>query len=252
MKRLILILFLSLVMGKAVFAGEREDLFRQANDAYYKNRWDEAVALYQELLKESPGGHLYFNIGNVYFRKGEIGRALQNYEKALKFLPRDPDVRANLKFVQKKAGEGLPVPFSATVIKILFFWNSYFTLHELCIATLLVSLVFWSLLTVVLFIKRPVLKWSVWGFGLLLSLMLVSTGIKYDEAMARRWGILIKPEVALRPAYLKSVEPFVKLPDGTRVEIIGNQEFQDEEKWVQIRLPNGTRGWILEDEIGVI
>ncbi len=253
MKLVFAILVLSLLTGESVFADQREDNFRRASEAYYKNRWDEALSLYQALLKEFPtNAHLYFNLGNVYFRKGEMGRALQHYAKALNLKPREPDIRANLKFVQKKTGVELPVPFSTTLKKNLFFWNSYFTLHELVLSLLMVAAVFWSSLTLRLYIKRPLLKGGVWGFGILLALMLVSTGIKYDETLARRWGILIKPEVAVRPAYLKSVEPFVKLPDGAKVEILGDQEFKNEEKWIQIRLPNGTRGWILEEEIGVI
>jgi len=37
-------------------------------------------------------------LGNVFFKQGQIGRAIVNYERAQRLLPHDSDVRANLQY----------------------------------------------------------------------------------------------------------------------------------------------------------
>jgi tetratricopeptide (TPR) repeat protein len=45
-----------------------------------------------------------FNLANAYFREGQIGRAILNYERAQLLAPDDPDITANLNFARKQAG----------------------------------------------------------------------------------------------------------------------------------------------------
>src|SRR5205823_1595380 len=42
---------------------------------------------------------LLFNLGNAFFKNGQVGRAIAAYREAEQIDPRDPDIRANLKFV---------------------------------------------------------------------------------------------------------------------------------------------------------
>ena len=43
---------------------------------------------------------IYFNLGNAYFKAGQLGRAIAALREAEKLAPRDPDVRANLQFIR--------------------------------------------------------------------------------------------------------------------------------------------------------
>lgn len=45
-----------------------------------------------------------FNVGNAYAREGKSGLAVLNYERARLLAPVDPDMRANLHYVQTAAG----------------------------------------------------------------------------------------------------------------------------------------------------
>src|SRR4030095_9977885 len=45
---------------------------------------------------------LWFNLGNACFKSGQIGRAIVAYRRAENSTPRDPDVRANLKFARNQ------------------------------------------------------------------------------------------------------------------------------------------------------
>src|SRR4029077_19623718 len=54
-------------------------------------------------------GPVYFNLGNAYFRAGNPGRAILNYERARRLMPRDPDLHANLGFA-RPGGEDEETP----------------------------------------------------------------------------------------------------------------------------------------------
>ncbi len=101
-KILLLSLLICFAHCAAVFAAEDAGaFFVQANAQYQAQRYDEAIAGYEQILKSGhEGGALYYNLGNAYFKRKELGKAILNYERALDFIPRDPDLRANYYFAR--------------------------------------------------------------------------------------------------------------------------------------------------------
>ena len=80
-----------------------EERFFEANIAYKNDRFQEAVNGYLDLINDGfENGHIYFNLGNAYFRSNQLGKAILHYHKAQYFLPNDEDVRQNLEFASKK------------------------------------------------------------------------------------------------------------------------------------------------------
>jgi len=74
--------------------------FEQANKLYEEGRYLEAVESYETLLTNAPTSALHFNLGNAWFKSGQIGEAIAEYLQAQALAPRDPDVRANLNFAR--------------------------------------------------------------------------------------------------------------------------------------------------------
>ena len=86
-----------------------------ANTAYIGADYEAAIKNYEQLLDSGyESARLYFNLGNAYFKKGMNGRAILNYNKALKLAPGNDDIRYNLSlanaYVQDKIEE-VPVFF---------------------------------------------------------------------------------------------------------------------------------------------
>jgi tetratricopeptide (TPR) repeat protein len=80
-----------------------ESGFDAANKLYAQNKFTEAAAAYLKLIETgSVSPALYFNLGNAFFKSGQIGRAIAAYQQAAALTPRDPDVRANLQFARKQ------------------------------------------------------------------------------------------------------------------------------------------------------
>ena|SRR3990167_4601038 len=236
-----------------VFADTPQQLFEQANSAYYKNQLKTAEEIVKQLIAQGiSNGHLYYNLGNIYYRQGEFGEAIQNFEKALRLIPRDADTRANLKFVEQKRIDNLGETFWMSFLKIFFFWYSYATLKELILIFTLCLALLWFLGWLNLLFHRGFFKW---GAVLLLVISLVvgfSTWFKYDVERRKTWAVVVVPEVPIHPTYLESSSPLFKLHEGSRVQVVDYQKFGEKDAWAQVKLPQGQKGWVRLEELGMI
>ncbi len=81
------------------FALNVDEQMQQAGEYYRNGEFDNAIKIYEELKSEGyEGTSLYFNLANSYYRIGQLGYAILNYERALKLSPSDEDVKHNLAF----------------------------------------------------------------------------------------------------------------------------------------------------------
>jgi len=80
-----------------------EELFELGNAAYEDNRFAEAIEAYQTVARYGiRDPRLEYNLGNAYFRMGDLGRAILHYERARMLSPTDRDVRANLELARSR------------------------------------------------------------------------------------------------------------------------------------------------------
>ena len=61
-----------------------EDVTKTKGDsAYIKEDYAAAIQIYEALLKNREASEVYYNLGNSYYKIGEIAKAVLNYERAL-------------------------------------------------------------------------------------------------------------------------------------------------------------------------
>ena len=89
--------------------------YNMANLYYRMGRFDEALALYRTVEAPSLQGRKLYNMGNCYAVKGDWQKALRFYRAALKFLPRDPDLRYNLKKAEARVRQ---MELEASLLKL--------------------------------------------------------------------------------------------------------------------------------------
>lgn len=68
----------------------------EGDSAYIKDDYTTAIQIYESLLKNGESADVYYNLGNSYYKIGEIAKAVLNYERALLMKPGNSDIRANL------------------------------------------------------------------------------------------------------------------------------------------------------------
>ncbi len=82
------VLYYFLVYRNAPDTGKRFDLFGSGDSKRIKD-------LEQKILHLDKGHH-YFELGDIYFRKGKYEKALENYRAAREREPEDADINAHL------------------------------------------------------------------------------------------------------------------------------------------------------------
>ena len=109
------------VLGVALAqAPSPTDLMDEANAQYERGEFSGAAQQYEALIDSGyEDAVLYYNLGNAYFKNGDLGRAVLNYLRAEELSPRDADIRANLEFARARTvddvesgGESLPASVS--------------------------------------------------------------------------------------------------------------------------------------------
>lgn len=98
MKRLVAIIILLV----SVLSGVRADIVSSADSAYTAGAYDKAISLYNAAAEKGTSASLFYNLGNAYYRKGRLGMAILNYERALRLDPTMEEARVNLAFVNSR------------------------------------------------------------------------------------------------------------------------------------------------------
>src|SRR5947208_9354417 len=116
--------------------------FDAANRLYDQGKYAEAAAAFEHLLQSGVSSPATcFNLGNAFFKSGQIGRAIAAYRQAERIVPRDPDLRANLRFARNQIqGPSLsPAPWQTWLRKLTLNEWTLFTAGALWLWLLLLA-----------------------------------------------------------------------------------------------------------------
>jgi tetratricopeptide (TPR) repeat protein len=85
------------------------ELFNEANEAYDQNKFEEAISTLQKILFLTNDDHLksdvYNNIGYYYLRRGEYGKSIPEFRKALELGPEYGYANDNLGYALIMTGD---------------------------------------------------------------------------------------------------------------------------------------------------
>lgn len=220
-----------------------------ADAEYAKGNYQQAIADYKELLETTKSPDLYYNMGNSYYRTGNITQALIAYERALKLAPGDRDIRYNLQFVQSKTIDKI------TPADKMFFVTWYYSLMNLTSvdgwAKLAVASVMLALLLVLLYLfgpNMPTRKVGFYGAAVLLVLFLVSNVFASQQKqmlLDSDSGIVVAPTISVKSTPADSGSEVFVIHEGTHVDITDKTM----KNWCAIRLADGREGWLKTSQI---
>src|SRR5947207_1057777 len=99
----LLAFLLCAVSTSSAFAQLDSD-FSKANQEYAQGHFKEAISGYEALVGAGQwSANLFYDLGNAYFRTGDFGHAILNYERALALERHHPEAAANLQIVRDEA-----------------------------------------------------------------------------------------------------------------------------------------------------
>jgi tetratricopeptide (TPR) repeat protein len=217
----------------------------RANDLYSEKRYSESAQAYEALIQKGvQNGNLYYNLGNTYIRMGKTGPAVLNYIRARKWIPRDENLEANLKFAIQQTRDKIEPPPSGT-LSTLFFWSNDFNLSELIYLAMGLNFLFWFNMALWMYFRSPSLKFvrnALLGF-LLLSFF--SIGVKLINKSDLELGVVLAKTVEVKSGRADDAVTLFQLHEGALVSITDSHE-----SWLEVRLNDEQKGWVPKNSMG--
>jgi len=214
--------------------------FESANKLYEEGKFAEAAAAYQKLAQSGQvSAALCFNLGNAWFKSGQIGRAIAAYREAQRITPRDPDLRANLQFARNQTPSPTLSPSRWQR------WLGRLTLNEW---SLLATGAVWLWLLLLAFLQwRPALKPLLRGYvvtlAVLVALLFVCVAAALREARFTRTAIVIAGEATVRYGPLAESPAAFTVHDGAELRVLDQKD-----EWLQVNAGPGRVGWLRRDQ----
>jgi len=221
------------------------DKFEQANKFFENKEYNEAIKLYESILSNGiESASIYYNLGNSYFKKGDLGQAVLNYQRAKRLNPTDEDLIHNIEFTHQFTQvqmEGVQLnPINTFMESIV---GSY-QLNTLAWGSSLIFIVF-CLLLILRFglgIRNSLLRISTTVFLIVFVIISGLTTFKYrNDYISRRAVIIAEDSSVLNGPVANSDVEFHGAP-GLIVEILNESG-----DYYNVLFENKRRGWIQKE-----
>ena len=231
-----------------------DSLWQAGVEAYSAGSYADAAAAWQGILDAGlSSADLYYNAGNAYFKLGETGKAILNYERAAKLDPSSADIRYNLEYARSTTQDridSVPPFFLKTWLrKVSYLFSSN--------AWAVLSIVFFALalaLTLLFLLGPSPAARKTGFFTAIAALLLALSGWGFAdsqkrEAEARDEAVVMRAvsPVKSTPSSEASSKDLFILHEGTRVRILDAVA-----SWYNIELADGRQGWVRSSDLEVI
>jgi tetratricopeptide (TPR) repeat protein len=247
------VLYTTLFIGLALVLGilavqpslAQEQEMQIGNSLYENGRYAEAAQAYEQLIAQ--GVHdsaVYYNLGNAYFRQGDVGRAIFNYQRAAQLAPRDPDIQANLALARAQAVDQLPAASSSPLDNFASATRSALTLNEMA----LLALALWFFFGLVWLVYRQMengrakemLQYVLILSGVAMVLGTFALGSRVYLENNRQQAVVIADVVDVSAGPSADTITEFDLHSGAEVELL-----EQRGDWVRLALPGGqVQGWV--------
>ena len=242
-------LLLGLLLGWFLPLCAQESTLKEAEEAYAKEDYTQAIELYESVLKTyGESAMVYYNLGNAYYKAGTVAPAILNYERALLLNPGDSDTRFNLQVARQKTVDKIEP------IGEFFLTRWIGTVEDVYSAD---GWAKWGVASFVLFIGCLVLFFfSKWirlkkiGFFAGICFLLISlvanlfADSQQDKLLHRADAIVFASTVTVKSSPDASGTDLFILHEGTKVTIKSTLG-----EWSEIQLEDGNVGWMPSKEI---
>lgn len=245
----ILLPFLAFSLSWTLPAQDIYTLVEAGNQQYINEEFESAIHTYESVLDSGyEAAELYFNLGNAYFKSHKLTPAILNYERAALLSPNDEDIAFNLDLARTYVIDKIDVLPQ-------FFLKQWYTrlvrtLNPTIWAfiSVITFVLFLLLFSIYLFTHRYRIKRVAFWFSLLILVISVSTfTFSYQHkkiATSHDAAIVFSPFVTVKSSPDESGTDLFLIHEGTKVFIEDTLGL-----WTEIKLEDGTKGWLQASDI---
>jgi tetratricopeptide (TPR) repeat protein len=226
----------SLIFVAPAFA-QRDAQFAKANQEYAAGHFKEAINGYEALIGAGEwSANLFYDLGNAYFRSGDFGHAILNYQRALALEPHHPEAQANLPIARDEA----------RALELRPTWPERYlrfaTINQYALAA---TVAFWvaAFCITALILRRQksaaLATLSVLSLALFVSLVAAIFWVDIAGGKNRALAIVTGKDAEARVATADNANRVLVLPPGSEIKILKQRG-----DWLYAALPNNLNGWI--------
>ena len=245
-------LTLILILIPVLLTAQPVTFLKQGNQFYQNQQYEKAIQSYSKVLNEGyESAELYYNIGNSYYREGNLGYAILNYERALKLSPGDEDIQHNLALANTKTIDRIN-----TLPEFFLFqwWESFLAILTFS-GWIYLSYIFYLLLLLLIifyfYTRRPDYQRLAFFSGIaVLFLLAVSVSIsviKYNREFNIKNGVIVEQSATAKLSPDPDSNDAFVIHEGLKVKIEDKVE-----NYYRIRLQDGKQGWLPQNDLRII
>ena len=221
------------ILSGSVLADGASD-FANANREYAAQHYQAATEGYEALVRAGQwNSALFYNLGNAWYRRGDLARAILNYERALALDPQHAEATANLRLVrdQSRALEltpQWPERFLLSIDSSTYLW--------------LATVAFWigSFAFAMFVFRRSMARALVIVCAFLLcGVAIYALYALENGTRGTAVAVVLKKNINARLATADNANSVLALPAGSEVKLLSTRG-----DWSYAALPNNLRGWI--------
>jgi len=223
-----------------------------ADSAYIRNDFTTAIQIYEMILRTGESADIYYNLGNSYYKIGDIAKAILNYERALILKPANKDIRSNLEIARAKTVDkvtDVPELFFITWLKSI---TNSMGIQSWAIIAISFFLLFIVSIYFFFFSTKIVARKTFFILALFFLVFCVianiSAAFQRKVRLNRMNAIIISPSVTIRSTPNDNGTSLFILHEGRKV-FIKDDSMKD---WKEIQLEDGNVGWVKKNDLEVI
>lgn len=227
-----------------------------ASQAYRDQDYKKSIELYQQIITQDlsenrESADIYYNLGNAYFRDGQLGEAILNYERALLLDPGDSDIRHNLRFARTRTEDRIETAGSLFLTNWINGIQNMFGSNQWATTGIVLFIIFLVCVAVFLFIRLMWAKKTAFYAGLVIfALMIVANIFAFNQKNSlinRDTAIVMTGAASVKASPDTNSNELFQLHEGTKVKIRSTDG-----NWYEVEIANGSVGWTPKENVEVI
>ena len=247
MRRILLIQIIFMAGILSLEAQSPEERYSQAGGLYGSGDYSGAAAIYRKLWEEGfRSEDLLYNAGNAFFKSGDNASAILFYERAKLLAPADEDIDYNLQIARSRITDRFESVPQLFFVRWFDFLALLASTNLWAVSALVMFLV--ALMLALVFLTRARARGRLLSFwlaiaALLLSFLLISLALRNNNLVNHNSKAVITCSIVTgRSAPGETGNELFVLHSGTTVTV--EQELG---AFLEVRLPDGNKGWIRSD-----
>jgi len=246
----IVVLFLLLTTGLASGEVSPAEQFQAGNRYFEARQFDSALTTYLQIANEgAESAPLYYNIGNAYFRSGDLGHAVLYYLKARRLDPADADIADNLDFARRYTSiqmEGVELNPVSSLFKSIVEPYRLETLAWISSGCFFVLFAF-LIVRFGLGFRGSIIRAGIYNTLFLLLVVATLTMVKYNNDYLTRRAVVIAQEGVVRTGPSELSDKELDVAPGLVMEILAESG-----DFYNVLFENKRRGWIKKELVAVV